>query len=98
MSTQPQRTPLGEQLMNDPGVSAWFKSVQPFVDKLAGIPDGLQQLLQAHFEKRLEIEVNGNLSKQGQNEQRASSARDAPKHRYSTGRRGESRPSFGLQD
>jgi plasmid stabilization system protein ParE len=75
MSTQPKRTPLGEQLMNDPGVSAWFRSVQPFVDKLAGIPDGLQQLLQAHFEKRLEIEVNGNLSKQGQNEQRAELAR-----------------------
>ena len=71
MSTnQPVKTPLGAELMKEPGVSAWFQNVKPLTDKLTGVPDALSQMMNTYSQQVISIEGNTQLSPPGKMAQR----------------------------
>lgn len=64
----PPRTPLGTELIAEPGVAAWWASVRPLTDKLTAVPNELHDIINAFWEKRGQIRGNLSLSQTGQNE------------------------------
>jgi hypothetical protein len=67
MSTelQPVRTPLGSELLAAPGVAAWYAGLKAQIDTLGTVEERLRAIWQNHFARGNQIEVSGELSKEG---------------------------------